>query len=137
MDFSEYKVQSKEILKAIGIDDESSVSKADFEDDVGPSKNTRIVIIECDEEDDWSLFLITLGVFSKSVLTRFTFSLIILSPLFDSSSIKTLVNFMTVKYNPSLISCNKVFPASYLGSEAEKIYSLDITFEILLIVVQI
>ena len=26
--------------------------KADFEDDVGPSKNTRVVIIESDDEDD-------------------------------------------------------------------------------------
>ena len=52
MDFSEYKDQSKEILKEIGVDDESSDSEADFEDDVGPSKNTRVVIIESDEEDD-------------------------------------------------------------------------------------
>ena len=29
-------------------------------------------------------------------------------PSCDSSLIKTLVNFVTVKYNPSLISCNKV-----------------------------
>ena len=28
---------------------------------------------------------------------------------YDSSLIKTLVNFVTVKYNPSLISCNKVY----------------------------
>ena len=27
---------------------------------------------------------------------------------YDSLLVKTLVNFMTVKYNPSLISCNKV-----------------------------
>ena len=52
VDFSEYKDQSKEILKEIGVDDESSDSEADFEDDVGPSKNTRVVIIESDEEDD-------------------------------------------------------------------------------------
>ena len=49
LDFSECKDQSKEILKEIGVDDESSDSKADFEDDVGPSKNTRVVIIESDE----------------------------------------------------------------------------------------
>ena len=30
------------------------------------------------------------------------------TPFFDSSLIKTLLNFMTLKYNPSLISCNKV-----------------------------
>ena len=52
MDFGEYKDQSKKILKEIGIDDESSDSEADFKGEVGPSKNTRIVIIECDEEDD-------------------------------------------------------------------------------------
>ena len=38
MDVSEYKDQSKEILKEIGVDDESSDSEADLEDDVGPSK---------------------------------------------------------------------------------------------------
>ena len=27
---------------------------------------------------------------------------------FDNSLIKTFVNFVTVKYNPSLISCDKV-----------------------------
>ena len=46
MDFSEYKDQSKEILKEIGVDDESSNSEADFEDDGGPSKNTCVVIME-------------------------------------------------------------------------------------------
>ena len=51
LDFSEYKDQSKEILKEIGVDDEGSESEADFEDDVGPSKNTRVVIIESDEKD--------------------------------------------------------------------------------------
>ena len=30
------------------------------------------------------------------------------TPFYDSSLIKTLVNFMTIKYNSSLISCNKV-----------------------------
>ena len=50
--------------------------KADFEDDVGPSKNTRVVIIESDDEDDWSLFQKNLCVFSKFALTRFTCSLI-------------------------------------------------------------
>ena len=48
----EYKDQSKEILREIGVDDESSDSKADFEDDVGPSKSSRIVIIKSDKEDD-------------------------------------------------------------------------------------
>ena len=52
MDFSEYKVQSKEILKKIGVDDASSDSEADFEDDVGPSENTCVVITESDKEDD-------------------------------------------------------------------------------------
>ena len=52
VDFSEYKDQSKEILKEIGVDDESSDSEADFEDDIGPSKNTCVVFIESDEEDD-------------------------------------------------------------------------------------
>ena len=52
MDFSECKDQSKEILKEIGVDDESSDSEADLEDDVGPTKNIRVVIIEGDEEDD-------------------------------------------------------------------------------------
>ena len=46
VDFSEYKDQSKEILKEIGVDDESSNSEADFEDDGGPSKNTCVVIME-------------------------------------------------------------------------------------------
>ena len=31
MDFSEYKDQSEEILKEIGVDDESSDNEADFE----------------------------------------------------------------------------------------------------------
>ena len=39
-------------MAQIGVDDKSSDSKADFENDVGPSKNTRVVIIESDEEDD-------------------------------------------------------------------------------------
>ena len=60
VDFGEYKDQSKKILKEIGIDDESSDSEADFEGEVGPSKNTRVVIIESDEEDNWSLFQINL-----------------------------------------------------------------------------
>ena len=66
------QVQSKEI----DVDDESSDSKVDFKDDVGPSKNTRGVIIESDEEDDWSIFQINLCFFSKFKLTRFTCSLI-------------------------------------------------------------
>ena len=37
MDFSKYKDQSKKILKEIGVDDENSDSKADFEDEVGLS----------------------------------------------------------------------------------------------------
>ena len=51
LDFSKYKDQSKEILKEIGVDDESSDSEADFEDDVGPPKNNHVVINESDEED--------------------------------------------------------------------------------------
>ena len=51
VDFSEYKDQGKENLKEIGVDDESSDSETDFENDVGPSKNTRVVIIESDEKD--------------------------------------------------------------------------------------
>ena len=52
MDFSEYKDHSKANLKEIGVDDESSDSEADFENDVGPSKNTYVVIMESHEEDD-------------------------------------------------------------------------------------
>ena len=52
MDFSEYKDQRKQISKEIGVENESSNSVADFEDDVDPSKNTCVVIIESDEEDD-------------------------------------------------------------------------------------
>ena len=52
LDFNEYKDQSKQILKEIGVDDESSDREADLEDDVGPSKNTRVIIIESDEEDN-------------------------------------------------------------------------------------
>ena len=48
VDFSEYKDQNKANLKDIGVDDESSDREADFENDVGPSKNTRVVIIESD-----------------------------------------------------------------------------------------
>ena len=51
VDFSEYKDQSKENLKEIGVDDESSDSETDFENDVGPSKNTRVVIMESDKDD--------------------------------------------------------------------------------------
>ena len=43
---------SKEILKKIGVNDESRDSMADFEDDVGQSNNTRVVTIESDKEDD-------------------------------------------------------------------------------------
>ena len=42
VDFSEYKDQSKKILKEIGVDDESSDSEADFKNDLGPSK--RLVL---------------------------------------------------------------------------------------------
>ena len=42
VDFSEYKDQSKANLKEIGVDDESSDSEADFENDFGPSK--RLVL---------------------------------------------------------------------------------------------
>ena len=35
------------------------------------------------------------------------------TPFYDSSLIKTLVNSMTVEYNPSLISCNKVYNIFY------------------------
>ena len=38
MNFSEYKEQSKEILKDIGVYDESSDSEEGLEDDVGPSR---------------------------------------------------------------------------------------------------
>ena len=51
VDFSEYKDKCKANLKEIGVDDESSDSEADFENDFGPSKKTRVVIIENDEED--------------------------------------------------------------------------------------
>ena len=51
VDFSEYKDQNKANWKEIGVDDESSDSEADFENDVGPSKNTRAVIIESDEKN--------------------------------------------------------------------------------------
>ena len=52
LDFSEYKDQSKEILMEIGVDDESSDSEADFEDDIGPSQNNRVLVIESDKKDD-------------------------------------------------------------------------------------
>ena len=52
VDFREYKDESKDILKEIGVDEESRDSEAEFEDDVGPSKNSNVVIIESDEEDD-------------------------------------------------------------------------------------
>ena len=51
VDFSKYKDQIRVKLKEIGVDNESSDSKADFENDVGPSKNTRVVIIERDEKN--------------------------------------------------------------------------------------
>ena len=38
-------------MAQISVDDKSSDSEADFENDVGPSKNTRVVIIESDEKD--------------------------------------------------------------------------------------
>ena len=38
--------------KTIGVDDESSDSELNFEDAIGPSKNTRVVIIESEEKDD-------------------------------------------------------------------------------------
>ena len=38
VDFREYQDESKDILKEIGVDEESSDSEAEFEDDVGPSK---------------------------------------------------------------------------------------------------
>ena len=46
------KIKSKGILKEIGVDHKSRDIEADFENGVGPSKNTRVVIIKCDEEDD-------------------------------------------------------------------------------------
>ena len=52
MDFREYKDESKDILKEIGVDEESSGSEAEFEDNVGQSKNSNVVMIESDEEDD-------------------------------------------------------------------------------------
>ena len=58
MEVSEYKGQNKANWKEIDVDDESSDSETDFENDVGPSKNTRVVIIESDEKDYWSLFQI-------------------------------------------------------------------------------
>ena len=75
MNFSEYKDQSKQISKDIGIEKESSDNEEDFEDDVDPSKKL-VVIIESDEEDDWSLFLINLCIFSKFAHTRSTCLLI-------------------------------------------------------------
>ena len=51
MDFSKYKDQSKQISKDIGVENESSDNEKDFEDDVDPSKNTCVVIIESDEDD--------------------------------------------------------------------------------------
>ena len=36
----------------IGVDYKRSDSEVDFEDDVGPSKSSRIVIIKSDKEDD-------------------------------------------------------------------------------------
>ena len=38
-------------MAQISVDDKSSDSEADFENDVGASKNTRVVIIESDEKD--------------------------------------------------------------------------------------
>ena len=58
VDFSKYKDQIRVNLKEIGVDNESSDSKADFENDVGLSKKTRALIIESDEEDYWNLFQI-------------------------------------------------------------------------------
>ena len=43
------------------------------------------------------------------------------TPFYDNLLIKTLVNFMTVKYNPSLISCNKVFPGIYLETNLRQL----------------
>ena len=40
-----------------------SLSEFEFEDDVGLSKNSNVVIIESDEEDDWNLLQINLCVF--------------------------------------------------------------------------
>ena len=51
VDFREYKDESKNILKEIGVDEESSDSEAEFENDIGPSQNSNVVIIESDEED--------------------------------------------------------------------------------------
>ena len=51
VDFSEYKDQNKANRKEVVVDDDSSDSESDFENDVGPSKNTRVVIIESDEKD--------------------------------------------------------------------------------------
>ena len=39
-------IKKKHVLKEIGVDDESSNSEADFEDDGGPSKYTCVVIME-------------------------------------------------------------------------------------------
>ena len=36
MDFREYKDESKDILKDIGVDEEGSDSEAEFEDDISP-----------------------------------------------------------------------------------------------------
>ena len=63
VDFREYKDESKDILKEIGVDEESSDSEAEFEDDTSPWKKSNVVIIESDEEDDWNLLQINLCVF--------------------------------------------------------------------------
>ena len=56
LDFSEYKDQSKANLKEIRINDESSDREADFENDIGPSKNICVVIIKSDEEDLFKVY---------------------------------------------------------------------------------
>ena len=63
VDFREYKDESKDILKEIGVDEEGSDSEAEFEDDISPWKKSNVVIIESDEEDDLSLLQINLCVF--------------------------------------------------------------------------
>ena len=52
VDFSECKDRSKEVLEEICVDDVSSNSEADFENDACPSTNTRVVFIESDKEND-------------------------------------------------------------------------------------
>ena len=111
VDCNESKVQSKEILKEIGVDDESRDSEEDFEDDVGLSKNTCVISIESEKKIIEVYFrsicvsfmnLHSQGLHDRNYMYQKT-------PFYDSSLIKTLVNSMTVKYNPSLISCNKVY----------------------------